>query len=133
MAFIDDVLGISKCGVDSLKLNSIISSKMSTKRLEMGHKKCFQIHVGNKNTNTCPTLSVDDQDMKTSSSETYLGDILTNYSKIDQNIQARYNKGIGAISNIFSLLQETSFGPYYFETAMLFRSSMLVNSVVCSS
>ena len=71
--------------------------------------------------------------MKTSNSETYLGDILSNDGKIDLNIEARYNKGIGVSNSIFSLLQEISFGKYYFEMAMLFRSSMLINSILCSS
>ena len=48
--------------------------------------------------------------MKTSNSETYLGDVLSNDGKIDLNIQARYDKGIGVSNSIFSLLQEISFG-----------------------
>ena len=71
--------------------------------------------------------------MKTSSSEKYLGDILSNDGKIDLNVQARYGKGIGVVNTIFSLLQEISFGKYYFEMALLFRSSMLINSILCSS
>ena len=110
LGLVDDVLGIAKCGVDSVKLNSIIQSKMATKKLEMGHKKCFQLHVGNKTHKVCPTLSVHNQDMKTSSAETYLGDILTNDGKIDLNVEARYDKGVGAINTIFSYLQEKSFG-----------------------
>ena len=133
LGFVDDVLGIAKCGVDSVKLNSIISSKMSTKKLELGHQKCFKLHVGNKSKNSCPILSVNSKEMKTSSSETYLGDVLTNDGKIDVNISARYDRGVGAINSIFSLLQEISFGQYFFEMAMLFRSSMLINSVLCSS
>ena len=46
LGMVDDVLGIAKCGTDSIKFNSIIESKMATKRLEMGHGKCFQMHVG---------------------------------------------------------------------------------------
>ena len=133
LGFVDDVLGIAKCGVDSVKLNSIISSKMSTKKLELGHQKCFKLHVGNKSKNSCPILSVNSKEMKTSSSETYLGDVLTNDGKIDVNISARYDRGLGAINSIFSLLQEISFGQYFFEMAMLFRSSMLINSVLYSS
>ena len=45
LGLVDDVLSIAKCGTDSIKLNSIIQSKMSTKKLEMGPDKCFQIHV----------------------------------------------------------------------------------------
>ena len=72
-------------GTDSIKLNSIIQSKMSTKKLELGKEKCFQIHVGNNNANCCPELNVHDVAMKTASSEKYLGDIITNDGKIDEN------------------------------------------------
>ena len=65
--------------------------------------------------------------------ETYLGDILSNDGTIDLNIQARYRKGSGVNNTIFALLQEISFGEYFFEMAMLFRSSMLINSILCSS
>ena len=41
--------------------------KKATKKLKMGHKKCFQLHVGNKTQKVYPTLSVHNQDMKTSS------------------------------------------------------------------
>ena len=53
--------------------------------------------------------------------------------KIDENIFLRYQKGIGVNNTIFSLLQEISFGEYYFEMGTLFRSSMLINSILCSS
>ena len=86
-----------------------------------------------KTSNLCPTLYVHDDRMKTSSAETYLGDVLTNTNKIDLNIQQRYKKGVAAVNNIFSLLQEVSFGQFYFEVALLFRSSILINSMLCSS
>ena len=110
LGMVDDVLGIAKCGTESIKLNSIIESKISTKRLEMEHNKCFQIHVGTKSSEMCPELSVHNKAMKNSSSETYLGDILTNDGKIDLNIQSRYEKGVGVNNSIFAILQEISFG-----------------------
>ena len=106
---------------------------MATKKLEMGHDKCFQIHVGKKDSEMCPKLFINDNVMKTSSSETYLGDILTNDGKIDSNIQSRYEKGVGVNNTIFSLLQEISFGTFFYKMSRLFRSSMLVNKILCSS
>ena len=72
-------------------------------------------------------------EMLTSDRETYLGDLLTTDNKIDQNIIARCNKGMGKINGIISLLQEVSFGPHYFKMAILFRSSMLLSSMLCNS
>ena len=43
------------------------------------------------------------------------------------------NKGNGSVNSIISLLEEISFGDHYFEMAILFRNSMLINSFFCSS
>ena len=67
------------------------------------------------------------------SSEKYLGDLITNSGKIDENIQNRVNKGNGSVNSIISLLEEISFGDHYFEMAILFRNSMLINSLLFSS
>ena len=84
-------------------MNGIVNSKKATKKLQLTHK-VLQIHFGNKSSRTCPKLSVHDQDMKTSSFEPYLGDILSNNRIIDLNIQARYRKRVGKINTIFSYL-----------------------------
>ena len=133
LSLVDDVLAIGLCGSDSIKLNSIIQSKMATKRLELGQNKCFQFHVGNNDPNLGPNLNVHGKRMKTTSSEKYLGDIISNSGKIDKNIQARINKGEGSINSIISLVEEISFGVHYFEMALLFRNSMLINSMLSSS
>ena len=126
---IDDVLSVTECGPDSVKVNAYVQSKTDTKKLELGESKCFKIHIGNDNT-PCPSLKIQDQEMKSSSSEKYLGDILTNSAKIDENVQMRCDKGIGISNQILSTLKEVSFGIYYFEMAMLFRTSQLVNGIL---
>ena len=52
-----DILGVSECGFKSVKLNAFIQAKIEGKQLELGHSKCFQMHVGKK-TNKYPKLSV---------------------------------------------------------------------------
>ena len=71
--------------------------------------------------------------MLSSSKEKYLGDVLTTDLKISSNIEERYNKGIGIVNQILGYLKEVSFGEYFFEMAVLFRQSMLLNSILCSS
>ena len=73
---------------------------------------------------------INNEEMKSSSSEKYLGDIITNSAKIDENVQMRCDKGIGISNQILSTLKEVSFGTYYFEMAMLFRTSQLVNGIL---
>ena len=58
---------------------------------------------------------------------------LTTSGKITENITDRYNRGIGKVNEILGILNEISFGPHFFEMALLFRSSILVNSMLCSS
>ena len=114
LSFVDDILGISDCGPKSVKMNAFIEAKIEGKQLELGYKKCFQMHVGNTK-NTCPKLSVHGREMQTTKREKYLGDILTSTAKIDDNIQDRYRKGIGIINEIMSIHKEVSFGYHYFE------------------
>ena len=85
LGFIDDVLSISKCGTDSLKVNALIQSKFNLKKLELGNDKCYKIHVG-KPSIKCPELMINHEKMKATDRQMYLGDVLTSSSKIDPNI-----------------------------------------------
>ena len=113
--------------------NGIVQAKVECKQLELGHAKCFQMHIGNNSKQLCPLLEVHGVQMKTSEKETYLGNLLTTDGKLDQNIKERFNKGVGKTNEIISILREVSFGPHYFETAVLFRNSILMNSMLCST
>ena len=91
------------------------------------------MHTGVKSKHLCPSLSVHGDSMLISDKQKYLGDILTTSGKITENIEARYKKGLGKINEILGILQEVSFGPHYFQMALLFRDSILINSMLCSS
>ena len=131
LSLVDDVIGVSVCSPGSVQMNATIMGKIQGKQLKLCHKKCFQMHIG-KNDACCPSLDVHGKKMNIASSEKYLGEILSADGKIDKNILERHNKGIGITNQILSILKEVSFGHYYFEMAMLFRSSMLVNGMLCS-
>ena len=132
LAMIDDILAVSDCSVESLKMNALIQSKVAHKNLQLGPDKCFKMYVGQQS-DSCPTLKFGDEEMLSSHKEKYLGDILTTDGKIDYNIEERYNKGIGIVNTILSMLNEISFGQYYFEMAVMFRQSMLLNGILCNS
>ena len=70
--------------------------------------------------------------MNKSTSERYLGDILSSDGKNDLNVTDRYNKGIGYVNQILGILKEISFGHYYFEQAIQLRNAKLVNGMLCS-
>ena len=70
---------------------------------------------------------VHSEEMLTSCSEKYLGDILTNDGKLEENLKYRQSKGFGISNQVLSLLKEISVGKFYFQMAILFRSSLLIN------
>ena len=74
-------------------------------------------------------LKVQEKPMLTSNREKYLGEMKTSDCKINSNIEARYNKGIGISNQLISLLAEISFRQHYFLIAVLFRQSMLINGI----
>ena len=131
LSLIDDIIAVGNCSSDSIKVNATIQGKVQGKQLELSHKKCFKMHVG-KHHECCPTLSVHSKEMKTTSSEKYLGDIISSDAKINKNITDRYNKGIGYANQILSILKEISFGQYHFEQALQLRNAKLINGMLCS-
>ena len=131
LGMVDDILAVTQCSVSSVKINSFIGAKIKCMQLELGQKKCAHMHVG-KNDSNCHDLSVNGSKMEKSSREKYLGEILTSDGKIAENITSRYNKGIGTANTIISLIKTVHFGKYFIEMALLFRNSMLINSMLCS-
>ena len=131
LSLIDDILAVTSCSSKSIETNAFIQAKIHGKRLELGPNKCFQMHVG-KSSSSCPTLSVHSQPMHTTNREKYLGQIISSNGKLENNITERFNKGLGLVNEIIGLLKEVSFGYHYFQMAMLFRNSKLVNGILCS-
>ena len=131
LSMIDDILAVTNCSVNSLKMNSIVEAKLRTKNLQLGSNKCFHMHVG-KRDRECKNLTVNNSTMNTTTKEKYLGNILSANGKIDENIAERYNRGIGLVNHIISMLKEVHFGRYYFEMALLFRNSILINGMLFS-
>ena len=68
--------------------------------------------------------------MKVSEKEKYLGDVVTNDTKIDLNIKMRHDKGMGVINQIMSILKEVCFGFHYLQMGLLFRNSLLINGIL---
>ena len=132
LSMIDDILAVAECTSDATEVNAIIENKINTKQLKFGIKKCFQLHVGGDQT-LCSSLKVHGQEMARSKKEKYLGDLITTDGKANDNVEERKAKGIGAANQILSLLKEISFGYSYFEMALLFRTSILISSMLCSS
>ena len=135
LAMVDDICAISTCGLDSLRLNTSINSHIELKKLRFhvpnkeGKSKCHKLHVGVKSS-TCPVLKVHGTIMEEVSEDDYLGDVISADGKNSKNFNKRISRGMGLISQIINMLDIVSFGHYYIETAMLFRESVFLNSLL---
>ena len=138
LGFVDDLSGISRCGSQSLSLNSFINTQIEFKKLRFhtidakGNSKCHKLHIG-KDTHDCRALKVHGTDMIEVKDDRYLGDIISSDGKNTKNIKDRISKGVGIVANIFNLLDTVNFGPFHFETAVLLRNSMLINGILTNA
>ena len=114
-------------------MNTLIQNTINTKHLKFGPSKCFRLHVGASEKSSCSVLKVHDEFMTDINHEKYLGQIISSDNKADLDIEERYHKGISSSNQILSILEEAHFRRSYFETAMLFRTSMMINSMLCSA
>ena len=135
LAMVDDICAISKCGFDSLLLNTYINSQIELKKLRFhvpdshGKTKCHKLHIGNKNGH-CPHLKVHGTLIEEVTEDVYLGDVISNDGKNKKNLQKRVTRGMGIISQITNLLAIVSYGYHYVEIALLLREAMFVSSVL---
>ena len=138
LAFIDDNINISKCGLEAVNQHIYFTKMMQMKRVNfnVGDKekksKCEQMHVGKK-TDSCPSLQIDGNSLEIVSKISYLGDVVSNNGKNVSNIKERISRGIGIINNIFSILENMNFGKHYFEIALLLFESLLINGILYNS
>ena len=136
-------------------MNAFINAKSNIKKLQFGSQKCFKIHVGN-NSACCPDLYLDHWELKKvkdfetgesefvdaeigefkvseATDEKYLGDIISHDGKNSKNIETRIKKGLGIISQIKNILEETCLGKYHFQVAMILRNSLFINGILTNS
>ena len=133
LAMIDDILGMASCGDDSIELNSLINSKIESKKLRLSQDKCFKIHICKTKKECTQILKVHEHSMKNVTQASYLGDILSENGAVDETILERNLKAIGIISQISSMLSSICLGSYHFEIAMVLREAKFTNSVLTNS
>ena len=63
LAMIDDLISVTKCRIESVKMNAFLNAKSSVKKLQFGMSKCHKLHVG-QNKRTCPDLYLDEWKVK---------------------------------------------------------------------
>ena len=60
---VDDVIAVSRCGVDSVAMNGFLNQKTSLQKLQFEPDKCHPLHVGRSNI-CCPELYIDEWALK---------------------------------------------------------------------
>ena len=81
----------------------------------------------------CPKLKTHEENTIRAIHDKYLGDIISNDAKNDNNIKARVQKAQGTISNIMNILREISLGNFHFEIAVLLRETIFLSSLLLNS
>ena len=140
LACVDDVLAISNCGFDAIKVNTAINTIIELKKLEFHipnqenkkKSKCHSLHVGKPN-QFCPGMKVHGHSAERVNEALYLGDIIRTDGKNLSNIMDRVNKGVGIVNKIMDMLKSVSFGSKYFEMANTFREAHLINGMLSSA
>ena len=131
LGMIDDTLGMSSCGVDSVELNAFVNQAMESKKLYFNTAKCNRIHLGPKK-DECPNLKVHGKLMKDSDSEKYLGDMVSSTGN-DDNIKFRRKIGFQTISDQMTVLKELSAGCHYVSIGLVFRDAVLLSKLLLNS
>ena len=127
---VDDILTVSKCGLQALEMNARLNAKIESKKLRLSKDKCFQIHIC-KNESTCSTkLKVHESNMKRTNIACYLSDYISESGSNDDTIKARELKAIGIVSQLTSILKNVTLGIFYFQTAFILRDAMLINGIL---
>ena len=137
---VDDTLGISECGVDSIVLNSYINTKIEMKNLKFGisskkTSKCHHMHIS-KSVETkkkCPNLKAHESVIEKVECDTYVGDEISSDGKFDKTIEKRFSKATGTTSEIMNIIKEISLGQHYFHISMIFRNLKFINSVLTNA
>jgi hypothetical protein len=154
---VDDLFTISTCGFKTTMMNQFLNSKTAMKRLQFGTKKCVKMHVGRTcNATMCKDLFVDSWNLKVETDpvsgkcvqhenfggqdkmeekqeQVYLGDVISVDGRHDKNVKARKDKSLGTINEIMQILESTFYGKFYFEVALVLRSSLLHSSLLLNS
>ena len=145
LGMIDDLAVVGKCGPQSVIVNAVIDAKINMKKLEFNQTKCVKLHICKDNSNMCTKsvsgvrgvrcvfLEVQETEMKKADTEKYIGDVISDTGSNDANIARRKSQGIGAISQIFSILNEISMGYHYIEIGLILRESILLSKMLLSA
>ena len=65
--------------------------------------------------------------------EKYVGDMVCDNGKVDDNIAARKNKGFAIAGDILAILEEVPLGTHRIEAGLHMRNGMFLNGILTNS
>ena len=132
LEMVDDVLSVSKCSSKSITSHATVNSFIDINKLKLSSTKCSKIHIGNK-CDHCPKLFVDEQPMKESHAEKYLGDVISSDGTIDKTINDRKLKAYSYLSEIKALITDLPFSKRRLQIGIMLRDAIFVNGILFNS
>ena len=88
LGMVDDVLSVTKCSNTVITTTATINSFMELNKLKLAAKKCAKIHIGKKSSK-CPIAKVHQEEMQSSKTETYTGDVITESGSMEKTLKPR--------------------------------------------
>ena len=129
---VDDILTVQKCGMASSAINTEVNSFIEQKKLTLGHKKCAQLHIGNK-CGDCEKQYVHGEPIIQAHEVKYLGDMIHENGKPKSTIMKRVNRGWAIVGQIFALLKDLPVGHFRVQIGLELRQAWLINSTLFNS
>ena len=105
LSFIDDILSVSNCDTNSIKVNALIQQKIDARQLKFGETKCHKLHVG-PGEKSCPEIKVHESNIKETNEVTYLGTVISSDGLANSDIEARFSKGLSSANQVLSMVSE---------------------------
>ena len=153
----DDILGISNCEFKFKKIISFINTRANIMGLQFGRDKCQKMHVGKRHRNTyiCSTGNIDvwrdviskedlnhdileddyigKEDMKHVEKKTYLGHIIQNNGRNENNIKDKVDKAVGSVEKKISSINERPYGRHRYRAALLMRQGLMLGGMLTNA
>ena len=132
LQMVDDVLGLQNCLAKSKQLNTVVNTFMELEKLTLSKTKCHKLHIGS-NESIYPDMIVHGEAVRNSKREKYLGDIIASNGSAKPNLAKRMSRGWGRVSEILGLVKEAPLGYRRITAGLLFRKSLLINTMLFNS
>ena len=134
LEMVDDIVTVSKCGVTSVALNSVVNTFINHKKLKLNSDKCGKIHVGRKSSDlNCPENKVHDEPMKRTEKEKYLGDFLTKDANSRETIKSRIIRGHAVLSQMTAFLNDIPLAKRRTEVGLTLRQAWFLSGCLFNS